>query len=253
MSLPAMLDTPWLVISQPQPAARLRLFCFPYAGGGAIIYRQWPASLPTDVEVCAVQPPGRETRFRETALTSVSSLVSEVVAALPLFLDRPFAFYGHSLGALVAFETAHELRQRGLPVPEHLFLASRRAPQLPDPRPPIHALPQADFVQQVQQRYGGIPEAIRSDAELMALFLPLLRADFTALETYRCDGVAQLDCPITVFGGSNDITLSPADLAGWQRYTQGSFAMKMFPGDHFFLHSRSLLLEELARVLGRYV
>jgi medium-chain acyl-[acyl-carrier-protein] hydrolase len=130
------LNDAWVLCPKPNPQARLRLFCFPYAGGGASRFRLWPDFLPPEVEVCAIQYPGREARLGESPFTQLSPLVQTLASALRLYLNLPFVFFGHSLGALACFELARQLRRQGQPEPLHLFVSGRRAPQVPNPDPP---------------------------------------------------------------------------------------------------------------------
>lgn len=137
----------WLGWPKPNPLAQMRLFCFPYAGGSAMIYRNWPDQLIGDVEVCSVNLPGRAKRLREQPFTKLSPLVRELVPAIRPFLDKPFAFFGHSMGALISFELARQLRHENAPAPAQLFLSGRNAPHLADSDSPTFDLPDKEFVQ----------------------------------------------------------------------------------------------------------
>ena len=173
--------TPWLVCPRPNPRAALRLLCFPYAGGGAQIFRTWPAALPPDVELLAVELPGRGTRFSERPFEQLPPLIDALTDALGPALQAPFAIYGHSMGAVVGFSFARELRRRSLREPVHLFMSGRRAPQLPEPTP-MHQLPAPQFLDRLR-RLGGIPDALFQEPELMEVFLPILRADVAVAES----------------------------------------------------------------------
>ncbi len=227
----------WIVRFRPYPAATIRLFCFPFAGGGASAYRLWANDLPSHIELCAVQLPGRESRLREAALYHMTDLVDALATGIQRELDRPFAFFGHSLGSLVAFETIRELRRRWQPQPLHLFASGRQGPQLPDTDSHLHTLPDAQFMPAVQRRYDGIPAAVMQSAELMELVRPVLRADMTIVETYTYQDALPLDVPITVFGGLQDRT-SRSDLDAWGLQTSADFRLQMFPGKHFFIQPR---------------
>lgn len=240
-------SNPWLV-GTPNPAATRRLFCFPFAGGGATAFRGWQAGLP-DVEVVALQLPGRERRLREEPLRSVDELVPRLDEAIAGLVDLPFAFYGHSMGAVAAFELARRLRQQSLPMPQHLFLAARGAPQLERKAPPYDELSDLEFVDEINRRYGGIPVAILREPELMKLFLPAIRADFSILESYKYVEGPPLDCPITAFGGALDKEIKTAAIQGWQQQTTGPFVFHEIPGDHFFLHTYRDQLLETVRAL----
>lgn len=236
----------WVMYRKPRPQARLRLFCFPYAGGGAAVYRTWADELPAGVDVCPVQIPGRESRMREPAFTSINALTAALVPALTPFFDLPFAFFGHSMGSLIAFELARALRRRQGPQPIHLFASGHRAPQIPNEDDPIYNLPEAEFIQELRE-FNGTPEQVLQNAELMTLLLPVLRADFQVVGTYRYQPEPPLACPISAFGGTQDQDVSEEALAGWREQTAGAFSQRMYPGDHFFIHSvRDPLLRDLA-------
>jgi medium-chain acyl-[acyl-carrier-protein] hydrolase len=248
MTTAAAVDS-WIAYRKPRPQARLRLFCFPYAGGGALMYRTWADGLPADVEVCPIQLPGRGTRLLEPLVTQLSPLIQALAQALLPLLDKPFAFFGHSLGALVSFELARQLRREYGVQPVHLFVSASRAPQLPHQGPPVHTLPDGDFLAELR-RLNGTPKEVLEHEELMRIVLPVLRADFAVYETYRYATELPLDCPISTFGGLRDRTVSQSDLAAWREQTSGSFSPRMFPGDHFFLHTtQPLLLRVLSQEL----
>ena len=239
----------WIVCRKPNPRARLRLFCFPYAGTGASVFRTWPDGLPADVEVCPVQFPGRGTRPTETLFTQLPPLVQALAQALVPLLDRPFAFFGHSLGALVGFELARQLRRQSGVQPVRLFVSADRAPQNPHRDRPIHVLPDGEFLAELR-RLNGIPEKVFEEAELMQILLPVLRADLAVYETYVYSIEPPLTCPISTFGGLQDHRVSRGDLEAWRDQTSGSFSLRMFPGDHFFLNTaQPLLLQVLSHEL----
>ena len=239
----------WIACRKPNPQARLRLFCFPYAGMGAAMFRTWPDGLPADVEVCPVQFPGRGTRLTETPFTRLSPLVEALARALAPLLDKPFAFFGHSLGALVGFELARHLRRQSGVQPVRLVVSAHRAPQIPDRDRPMHALPEGELVAELR-RLNGIPGSVWAEPELMQIMLPILRADLAVYETYAYSIERPLDCPISAFGGLQDQRVSRGDLEAWRDQTSASFALRMFPGDHFFLNStQPLLLQALSQEL----
>ena len=243
----------WFVCARPEPQPRLRLFCFPYAGGGPPIFRAWPEGLPAGVEVWAARFPGRGARLKEVPFTRIGPLVEALAAALEPYLNRPFAFFGHSLGALVGFELARELRRRDRPLPAHLFVSGCGAPHIPYPHPPIHALPDPAFLEELR-RLEGTPAEVLAHRELMQLLLPALRADFALRETYTCAPEPPLDLPITAFGGMEDERVNGERLEAWREQTTKAFTLHMLPGDHFFLNTaRSLILQMLGRELGPYL
>ncbi len=226
------------------------MFCFPYAGGGASVFRGWGASLPPDLEVCPVQIPGRESRLREPAFPDMGSMVPAIVEGLEPYMNLPFVFFGHSMGAGIAFELARELRRRGRPQPSHLFVAGRRAPHLPAREEPIHSLPEPEFLAKLRE-LNGTPEEVLQHEELMKLLIPILRADFGVNENYQYTEGEPLAAGISAFGGLGDEDVSREDVEAWKIHTRGQFRARMLPGDHFFLTSnKGLLLEAISRDLA---
>ena len=243
----------WITRPRPSPRARLRLFCLAHAGGGASMFRGWADSLPPEVEVCPVQLPGRENRIMEPPFDRLEPLVQALADAMDPYLSLPFALFGHSNGALIAFELARTLRARGRPGPVHLFASGRRAPDLPADRPPTHHLPEAEFLADLQE-LGGIPAELLEHRELLSLLVPTLRADVAIHETYVCAEQTPLACPITAYGGLSDPKVRRPQLEAWARHTAGPFVVRMFPGGHFYLHDdRPLLLRTLSTDLHRIV
>lgn len=239
-------DNKWFVKFSSRDNARLRLFCFPYAGGGAAIFRTWARDLPKEIEVCAIELPGRGTRLREPLFTRLPTLVEAISPAILPHLDKPFAFFGHSMGALLGFEVARWLRRQGSPSPVHLFVSGCRSPQIAGRKPDIHLLPDALFIEELRS-LNGTPDEILRDSDLRRLFLPILRADLAVSETYAYSVEGPLDCPISAFGGQHDSMVSPADLSAWRMQTNSDFALRMFAGDHFFLkRDPAFLLEAIS-------
>ena len=242
----------WVRIFEPRPLARMRLFCFPYAGGGASAFRGWASELPKDVEVCAIQLPGRESRLLEEPYRDIPAIVQALATAIVPFFDRPYAFFGHSMGSLVAFELARELRRQHRAGPMHLVVSGHRAPRFASRRRAIHALPQAELIDELR-RLNGTPEEVLRDPELMSMLLPTLRADFSACEQYTYADEAPLTCPISAFGGLQDPRVAHDDLSAWREQTTDRFVLRMLPGDHFFLRagtSKVLLQLAVARDVG---
>lgn len=234
--------------SDPVSFKNLRLFCFPPAGRGASIYAKWNGSLNESVVVCPVQFPGREDRLREKPFTVLPDLLRETVAALVPWLDLPYAFFGHSLGALLAFEIARQLRRRGEKPPVRLLVSARRAPHIPEPHIRISHLPDGPFLEAVRSRYNGIPDVVIQDTELLEIMLPILRADFSVMESYEYRREEPLCCPITVLGGRRDFEVAREDLEAWRIHTTNTCAVQLFPGDHFFLQSAQA---EVVRFVNR--
>jgi surfactin synthase thioesterase subunit len=240
----------WVGAAPSTAATRLRLFCFPYAGGGASIFRAWREQLPPSVDVRPVQLPGRENRLREQPFRRMDELVLVLTRVLAPMLELPFAFFGHSMGALTAFELARALRRRGLQEPVALFVSGHRAPHIPDTDPPIHALEEGRLVEELE-RLNGTPAAVLADEELRQLVLPSIRADFEVCETYAYADDDPFACPIHAFGGLADRKASQPQLEPWRRYTRGAFTLEMLPGDHFFVVAqRAALVDSVARKLN---
>ena len=240
----------WLAYREVNPRARLRLFCFPYAGGGASTYRGWGASMPAYLEVCPVQLPGRESRLRDPAFSRTELMVPELADALRPYMDLPFAFFGHSMGGLIGFELSRELRRRGQALPLHLFVSGRRSPQVPPREEPIYALPEPEFLDRLRE-LNGTPEEVLQHEELMRLLIPILRADFSINETYSYTEEEPFDFGISAFGGLGDQEITREDVEAWRQQTRGRFRVRMLPGDHFFIHgSKDLVLEAVSRDLA---
>ena len=225
----------WILRTHPRSAPKHRIFCFPFAGGGASLFRTWSDLLPNEIEVCGIQPPGREMRMREDPLTRMSDVADQALEAMRPLLELPFSLYGHSLGALTAFEVAHRLQESDGSDAAHLFVSARRAPDLPNNAPPIHALSMQQFMNALRLRYQGIPKFVFEDKGMREMFFPVLRADMEILETYACADRARLQCPITTFGGASDQHASAAELEAWRIHTAGDFAQHTLPGGHFFV------------------
>ncbi|MFZ6027914.1 MAG: thioesterase II family protein [Chloroflexota bacterium] len=243
----------WVAHYQPKPRIRLRLFCFPYAGGGASIFRGWDAALPEAVEVCPIQLPGRENRFGEAPFTRMQPLIETLAQVLAPRLDIPFALWGHSMGARIGFELARHLRSQDAPQPAQVFVSGTPAPPFWNAAPPIHALPEADFLGEMRRINAALTDVLQN-AELIRLVLPSLRADFELCETHRYRPDAPLSCPITAYGGAQDTSPTVAQLLHWREQTCADFTSHILPGDHFFLHSAHrdllrLLADELTQLL----
>ncbi|MGF1541800.1 MAG: thioesterase II family protein, partial [Pleurocapsa sp.] len=242
-------NTSWIAYTQTNPQAKLRLFCFPYAGGSALVFRDWQASLPQNIQVCPIELPGRGSRLLETPLENISSLITGLITAIEPLLDLPFVLFGHSLGALISFELARYLRQEYGKVPLHLLVSGRQAPPIHD-LSPMHALSEADLIAQLH-RLDGTPKAVLESREMLQLLLPMVRADLKIDETYTYVEEEPISCPIAVFGGLADPETSLEDLEAWRQQTQGEFSLQMFPGNHFFINTaKDLLLERISQILS---
>lgn len=231
----SVTKTTWFTVPQNEQA-KIRLFCFPYAGGTNMIYRTWGKSLGPSIAVCTAHLPGRERRVNEKPYTSAQAVVEAAAEAIIPHLDLPFAFFGHSMGALISFELTRHLRRLKLPMPLHLFLSGRAAPQFGERERVTYNLPADEFAEELR-RLNGTPREVLEHQELMDLMIPLLRADFEVCETYNYREEPALDCPITAFGGVYDESVKGEMVAAWREQTTRSFRLCMMPGDHFFIHS----------------
>lgn len=228
----------WLVTPRPKPDARVRLFCLPFAGGAASAYRSWGDLMGPGVEVTAVQLPGREMRLREPPFDRVEPLVAaiaDVLEAAGTLEAKPYAVFGHSMGALIGFELVRELRRRGRPLPVALVASGRNAPHMPPRDPLMHPLPHDEFVDRLR-RFEGTPEAVLEHQELMEMLIPLLRADFAVNEAYTHRPEEPLGLPLLAMGGDGDEEVSREGLEAWAGYTRGPFDLRVYPGGHFFLN-----------------
>jgi surfactin synthase thioesterase subunit len=224
--------SPWFVRFDPLGEARLRLFCVPYAGGGAAIYRRWQTQLPRGVEVWSLRLPGREVRYREPAYFRMEALVDALEREFAALDPLPYAIFGHSLGALTGFELARrlELRDQG---PRHVFVSAHRAPQLPARITSVH-LADDDTILRRLRRYGGTPREVYEQPELVAAVLPSLRRDFAVSETYRFVDPTPLRGSLTAFGGEDDDSAGPGAMDAWRDVVEGKFRSHTFDGGHFF-------------------
>jgi medium-chain acyl-[acyl-carrier-protein] hydrolase len=244
----------WLAIFQPHPNAKLRLFCFPYAGGGSVVFYNWPNFFSPNIEVVAIRLPGRETRFTEKPFTRMPHLVSALIPVMQPLLNKPFAFFGHSMGARIAFEVTRALRKQHLPKPVHLFASGHIAPHLPEKDLDLHLLPDQAFIEKIKE-YDGIPGMILENPEILHFFLPMLRADIELIKTHRIAEEIPLDCPITAFGGTRDPKINEEEVKAWQAHTRSVFKWRMFSSGHFFIQGHqkelsALILDDLRPYLG---
>ena len=225
----------WLSFPPAARQARAVIFCFPFAGGGASFYRAWAPHVPPSIVLCPVQLPGREERLFERPFDRMEPLVAAATAELLPVLPGRYALFGHSMGALIGYELAQALRERGAPPPAHLFVSGAPAPHRAAEVEPIYDLqPQERFIDALG-RYGGLPEEVLRSRELLDLLLPRLRADLAVTGTYVWSERPPLPCPITAFGGEDDATVRRDAVEAWGEHTIAAFQTKFFPGAHFFL------------------
>jgi medium-chain acyl-[acyl-carrier-protein] hydrolase len=246
----------WFICHKPNPMARLRLFCFPYGGGGPSTFYNWPKELPPDVETIGIQMPGLESRIMELPIESISMAVQSLRPRIYPKLDKPFAFFGHSLGALISFELARAISEQYSVQPTRLFVSGMRAPHIPIRRSPIHELPEVEFLKELNSLFCGIPEEILENPDMLRMLLPGLRACLKMAESYRYRGGDPLECDITAFGGHGDNTAPRKDLEAWRYHTKAKFTLHMIAGNHFFINSEPecflrVLSDELTAILTR--
>jgi medium-chain acyl-[acyl-carrier-protein] hydrolase len=259
MAWPAEANDQWFRWQEPMTEVESKLICLPHAGAGASVFRPWTRALLPEVAIWPVQLPGRENRMLSHARTSLTVLCAELLDALRPHLGEPFALYGHSSGALIAFELIRTLRRRELPLPTRLFLASRRAPQLPSRFPRVHMLPDDDLVEWLHRSEGAY-NALLDDPRWRRFYLPTVRADLCVSEDYCYQPGPPLPCPIVVYGGESDPLLTSEELSGWREQTSAGFALHMLPGGHLFYKSEQCAAgagpssaQLLRQSIGRYL
>jgi len=217
--------------------AALQLFCFPYAGGSADVYRSWQRSLAPDCDLCLVHLPGRGRNIREQAFTSLGPLVQVLANCIrEEAAGQPYALYGHSMGALIAFELARVLSQRGIRGPEHVFVSGRSASDWPRKSQPIFGLPQDEFISALRKLNGTQPEVL-DDPAVFSLFVNVMRADFELADTYQFCPREPLACPITAYGGLDDEHVPVESCYAWRKHTVATCRVRMFAGNHFFIRN----------------
>lgn len=235
----------WL---QVDPQLPLRLFCFHYAGGNAHVFRPWVADLP-GVEVAAIDLPGRNSLLMAKPFATLEPLIESLaLVLLPTLREKPFAFFGHSMGAVVSFELSRYLRNHAGLAPEALFVSGRRAPAIP-PHSAFHTLDDVALIKRLLT-LNGTPREVLKHPELLQIMLPLIRADFAVCETYRYTAQPPLACPIYAYGGVDDPDVEQQHLAAWQQETSAQCSVKLFPGDHFYLRgAQEMLVATIAHEL----
>lgn len=250
MSVARKSENKWIDAMSRNPNAELRMFCFPYAGGSAQIFASWWRSLPNFVQVVPVQLPGRGSRISEMPWRKIDQLADAIADdLLPVFKEKPFVFFGHSMGATLGFEVSRRLTDAHQILPEFFLISGQRAPHIPDDEPPTYDLPKDEFIEELK-RLNGTPEEVIQSKELMELLEPILRADFEAIQRYQYLPAPPLGIPFVVMGGEDDWEVKREYLEGWRMHTTGSFSLQMFQGDHFFLHSqKEAVMRYISQVL----
>ncbi|PCK09851.1 MAG: putative thioesterase [Alteromonadaceae bacterium] len=242
-------ESKWFFIAEPRPSAKARFFCFHYAGSNANVFSSWLSLIPEDIELVAVQLPGRGTRFGEDLHASMAPLMAGLLSDIPALLDKPYFVFGHSLGAAVACELLFQLQHRNKPGPLHFFASGRRSPSCEPLIPPLHDYPQERF-EQALRSFNGTPEQLFKEPELMELFSPILRADFKLSYDWQREPGVKLQCKASVLGGEEDTLAPEHQLQAWQQHFEQTVDVKLFPGGHFFItEHQNLLLPYLLKFL----
>ncbi|MBS1799375.1 MAG: thioesterase [Acidobacteria bacterium] len=229
----------WISPRDRIEGARVRLFCLPHAGSGAVTYQSWKRELPSFVEICALRLPGREMRLSERVNSNCRILSKDIAEAVAGECDLPYAIFGHSMGALLAFELARNLRDKGVSQPKLLFLSGRIGAHVALRTSPLHELPLDLFLAELEVRYGALPRELLEDREMLDFYLPILRADIKLVETYQYQTCNPLDCPIYVTAGEDDRSVWAEGLSAWKQHTTGDFGLTMYQGGHFYLSGDS--------------
>lgn len=251
---PKIEERRWLKrFGRREDVAGIRLLCFHHAGGNAAMYRQWPQLMPAGIEPIAVQLPGRTDRFREPAYDRMEPLLDDLVEVIKPLLDRPFACYGISMGARLAWGLAHTLRERAMPQPRQLFLAANAAPSTD-----IGGGNEWEGLKGGLEGYlrtmGGTPEEVLAEPELLSALLPTLRADLYVLGTHEFRPASPLDIPIHAFAGTEDASATPERMSGWRTETSVRFDLDLLPSGHFFdAASERQVVAAIARDLGQVI
>lgn len=239
-------DERWFPFGPPRPEGGVPVFCLPYAGGGASVFRSWLGALGPGAQAVPVQLPGRESRHREAPAERLRDLVVALADVIAAHTGRPYALFGHSMGATIGYELAAELAARGRPAPRVLFVSAACAPHLRRLRADAHELDEAEFTANVT-RLGGTSARLLDDPAFAEFYLPLMRADLRLVATYRRSATAHLLPRISAFGGTEDDAVEPEAVLAWRGYARQRFTSRLLPGDHFFLHP---LREALTRAVA---
>ncbi|MEU5951727.1 alpha/beta fold hydrolase [Streptomyces sp. NPDC047525] len=233
-------NSPWIRVFHPSERTRVRLVCFPHAGGSASWFHPMSAALAPDVEVLAVQYPGRQERRLEPSFTDIAEAADRITEEIAPWREGPLAFFGHSMGATIAYEVALRLERAGSG-PVALFASGRRAPSRVRDEG-IHERPDSGLVAEMKAM-SGTESALLDDPEMLAMILPTLRGDYRAAETYRHREGDRLDCPVFALTGDRDPRADVVDVEAWREHTRGDFDLRVFPGGHFYLNGSAEVVD----------
>lgn len=239
-----MYNNDWFIKFNSNFNSTIRLFCFSYAGGGASTFYTWQKHLEKNIELIAIQYPGRESRFSEPLVSDLTIITRELAKGFMSYLDKPYLIFGHSLGALIGFEFIRLIRQLQFTQPKHFIVSGAKAPQMPLRRKHLSQLEDAAFKEELV-KYNGVPEHILNNDELINLFMPILRNDFKITEDYVYKNLAPLSCSITALSGLNDATVIKEEVLGWEKQTTKNFQHISYVGDHFFIRNHQIEIIEM--------
>ncbi|OJX14241.1 MAG: hypothetical protein BGO77_02145 [Caedibacter sp. 37-49] len=237
-----MTRNPWYLEYKKNPKAAIRLFCFHHSGGGASAYYPWVESLSPYIEMISIQLPGREDRFTEPLMSSLKDIIDALTEGFYLYTEKPFFVFGHSLGGFIAFELVKSIYQRYSLYPQHIIISATKAPHMPFRMKTLSSLENKTLKEELKI-YNGIDEGILNNDELLDLFLPIIRNDFSISERYHSADVASLPCDILHLSGDLDVSVNEEEIQAWKAYTTGKFEHISFLGGHFFLkdHQKDII------------
>ena len=242
-----MYGNKWILCHNGHVSSRLRMFCFPYAGSGSSVFNEWPKSILPGIELCVVKLPGRESRYNEKPYRRIDDLVKKLANEMRPLLNKPFIFFGHSIGAHISFHLARFLRRNNMHVPKHLIVSGARAPQIESRNPdPLHyTMEDSEFIKELIE-LKGMPDDLLKNQELLDLVIPILKADIEMINTMEYKEENPLDCSISSFGGLFDERVKKEDSEAWKEQTCRDFSLAMLPGGHFFMNThRDQLIREI--------
>ena len=231
---------------------QVKLFCFPHAGASSALFNTWKSRFPTEIQLVSLDYPGHGSRYDEPLLSNIDELVQYLFDQIITNLSTPYLFYGHSLGTLVSFELIRKLRRQNIMLPAHLIVSGRHAPQVSSANSWLHQLPDTEFVQKIQEKYSGIPTILIENPAMLALFIPIIRADLTIVETYKYKQEPPLSCPITVIRGDSDHLINDTGLAAWREQTHKTYNSISLAGDHFSLLTNHELTQLLINIANAH-
>lgn len=228
------LSSKWIFRPNNNSNAKIRLFCFPYAGSSSVIsYKFLAESLPRTIDICLIELPGRGLRMSENPESSINPIVTGISREIKDYLDLPFIFFGHSMGALIAYELAYEIQHHYNQKPYKLYISSHRAPFSKKETKIMHKLEEREFKSELRQM-NGIADEIWENEELLNIVLPIIKNDFKLCETYIYNARDKLNCEIVAFGGKNDPDVNEENLMEWNKITSNRFNIRLFEGNHFY-------------------